>query len=56
MRVTHNYASNHVALTLDMYTKAATAAKELRLNNLIDTVSRERNEFKTFCQLNSINI
>ena len=56
MRVTHNYASHHVALTMDMYTKAMTAAKELRLNNMIDTVSRERTEFKTFCQLNSINI
>ena len=56
MRVTHNYASHHVALTMDMYTKAMTASKELRLNNMIDTVSRERNEFKTFCQLNSISI
>lgn len=56
MNVTHNYASNHVSLTLDLYTKAAATAKELKLNNLIDMVSRERSEFKTFCQLNSINM
>lgn len=55
MKVTHNYASNHVSLTLDMYDKALTTAKELRLNNLIDKVNKEKNEFKTFCQLNSIN-
>lgn len=55
MRVTHNYSSNNIALTTDLYAKALTAAKELRLINLIERVNRERNEFKTFCQLNSIS-
>lgn len=55
MRVTHNYSSNNIALTTDLYAKALTAAKELRLINLIERVNKERNEFKTFCQLNSIS-
>lgn len=55
MRVTHNYSSNNIALTSDLYAKAMTAAKELRLINLIERVNKERNEFKTFCQLNSIS-
>lgn len=55
MKVTHNYSSNNIAITSDLYIKALTAAKELRLLNLIDRVNREKNEFKSFCQLNSIS-
>ena len=54
MRVTHNYSSNNVEITNDMYNKALNLAKELRLNNVIDRVNREKIDFKTFCQLNSI--
>ena len=54
MKVTHNYSSNNVEITNDMYNKALNSAKELRLNNMIDRVNREKIDFKTFCQLNSI--
>ena len=54
MKVTHNYSSNNVEITNDMYNKALNSAKELRLNNMIDRVNREKSDFKTFCQLNSI--
>ena len=54
MRVTHNYSSNNLDITNDMYNKALNLARELRLNNLVDKVYREKNDFKTFCQLNSI--
>ena len=54
MRVTHNYSSNNIDVTNDMYNKALNLSRELRLNNLVDKVYREKNDFKTFCQLNSI--
>ncbi len=54
MRVTHNYSSSNVEVTTDMYNKALNYARELRLNNMVDKVNREKNDFKTFCQLNSI--
>ena len=54
MKVTHNYSSNNIDVTNDMYNKALNLARELRLNNLVDKVYREKNDFKTFCQLNSI--
>ena len=55
MKVTHNYSSINVSNTIEMYEKALVAAKELRLNNLIDKVNRAKSDFKTFCQLNSIS-
>ena len=55
MRVTHNYSSINVSNTAEMYEKALVAAKELKLSNLIDRVNREKSDFKTFCQLNSIS-
>ena len=55
MKVTHNYSSTNVSNTLEMYEKALLAAKELKLNNLIECVNRAKSDFKTFCQLNSIS-
>ncbi len=50
------YSSEYIKLTSEMYTKALNLAKELRLNNLIELTTRERSSFKTFCQLNSIEL
>ena len=56
MKSKHIYSSENIKNALDMYNKALTAAKELHLQNMIETASRERAAFKTFCQLNSIEI
>ncbi|MBE7704518.1 MAG: hypothetical protein E7Z90_01750 [Cyanobacteria bacterium SIG29] len=55
MRITNNYSSNNVNITNDLYAKALNLAKELRLNNMIELVNKEKSEFKTFCHLNSIS-
>lgn len=50
------YSSEYIKVTSEMYTKALNLAKELKLNNLIEFTTRERSSFKTFCQLNSIEL
>lgn len=50
------YSQDNVNTVLDMYNKAVLLSKELRLSNMIEISTRARTEFKTFCQLNSINI
>ncbi|MBQ8886901.1 MAG: zinc ribbon domain-containing protein [Candidatus Gastranaerophilales bacterium] len=56
MKAKHIYSADNVKTTSEMYNKALLLAKELRLNNMIELVTREKSEFKTFCQLNSINV
>ena len=56
MKVKHIYSSENVKTASEMYNKAVLTAKELRLANMIDIANRERSSFKTFCQLNSIEI
>ncbi len=50
------YAQDNVNTVLEMYNKAVLISKELRLSNMIEISTRARTDFKTFCQLNSINV
>ena len=50
------YSNENITTTSEMYNKALAIAKELQLPNLIDSATKERNNFKTFCQLNSIDL
>ena len=56
MKAKHIYASNNLKLALDMYSKALQLAKDLKLSNMSDKAYRARAGFKTFCQLNSIEL
>jgi hypothetical protein len=50
------FSTENVNLTLELYEKAVKTAKDLHLANLIDKSVQERSAFKTYCQLNSIEI
>ncbi len=50
------YSNENVTSTSEMYDKALAIAKELQLPNMIEIAARERNNFKNFCQLNSIEV
>ena len=54
MKKSKNYGANNIDLTNDMYDKAIEIAKELQLKNVTDKAIKCKNEFKTFCQLNSL--
>ena len=54
MKAKRIYSADNIKTTSEMYNKALLLSKELRLNNMIELVTREKSEFKTFCQLNSI--
>lgn len=56
MKNKHIYSSENVRTASELYNKAVLLAKELRLPNMIEFATRERSGFKTFCQLNSIEI
>mgnify|MGYP002626259368 CR=1 FL=1 len=56
MNSKQTYSEEYIKLTKDMYNKAVILAKELKLSNLIDKASKERSSFRTYCQLNSIEI
>lgn len=56
MRLSKNYAPSNVSLTQELYNKAVLSAKELNIESLTEKAVRERTEFKTFCQLNSIDV
>jgi len=56
MKSKHIYSSENIKNSLEMYNKSVTLAKELRLPNMIEMATRERSGFKTFCQLNSIEL
>ncbi len=56
MKSKHIYSSENVKTASELYNKAVLLAKELRLSNMIELATRERSGFKTFCQLNSIEI
>ncbi len=56
MKFKHIYSSENLNITLDMYNKAVNLAKELHLGNMVEYTSRERSGFKTFCQLNAIEL
>ena len=56
MKNKHIYSSENVRTASELYNKALLLAKELRLPNMIEFATRERSGFKTFCQLNSIEI
>ncbi len=56
MKVNNSYSSEYIKLTGDMYNKALLLSKELKLANMKEIALRVRSEFKTFCQLNSIEI
>ncbi len=56
MKAKHIYSSENVRIASELYNKAVLLAKELRLSNIIEIANKERSNFKTFCQLNSIEI
>ena len=56
MKAKRIYSSENVKTAYDLYTKAVQSAKELRLGNLSDRAYKARAGFKTFCQLNSIEL
>ena len=56
MKARRIYSNENVTIASDMYNKAVLLAKELRLDNMIELTTKAKSEFKTFCQLNSINI
>ncbi|MCD7878495.1 MAG: hypothetical protein LUG16_01020, partial [Candidatus Gastranaerophilales bacterium] len=56
MRTNKNYSRDYVKLSAEMYDKALKSAKELQINNLIELAAQKLSGFKTFCQLNSINL
>ena len=56
MKTNQTYSEEHVKLTLDMYNKALAIAKELKIAHLIEKTNKEHNNFKRYCQLNSIEI
>ena len=56
MKHKHIYSSENVRTASELYNKAVLLAKELRLPNMIEFANKERSSFKTFCQLNSIEI
>lgn len=56
MKKKHIYSSENVKTATELYNKAVILAKELKLPNMIEFASKERSSFKTFCQLNSIEI
>lgn len=56
MKSKHIYSAENTKLVLDMYNKAVLTAKELQIPKVIETAVQARAAFKTFCQLNSIEI
>lgn len=56
MKSKHIYSAENTKLVLDMYNKAVLTAKELQLPKVIETATQARAAFKTFCQLNSIEL
>ncbi len=56
MKAKRIYSSANVKTAYDLYTKAVQSAKELNLGNLSDKAYKARAGFKTFCQLNSIEL
>ena len=56
MSAKQTYSTEYIKLTTEMYNKAVILAKELRLSNLIEKATKERSSFKTYCQLNSIEV
>lgn len=56
MKTQKTYSDDYIKLTLDMYNKALSIANELKIDYLTEKASRERTNFKRYCQLNSIEI
>lgn len=56
MNAKYTYASDYVKLTTEMYNKAVVIAKELGVPCLIEKTTKARSAFKTYCQLNSIEL
>ena len=54
MRVSKEYSSANIGMANDTYDKAIEIAQELQLKNLINKTMKIKNEFRTFCQLNSL--
>lgn len=50
------YAKENIETVHDMYKKAVSLSKELALQNMVEYSTREYSSFKTYCQLNSIEI
>ncbi len=56
MREEKSYSSENVNIIMQMYEKAITTAQEYRLTVLRTKALKVKNEFKTFCQLNSLSL
>lgn len=56
MNVKKSYEPEYLKLTSDMYNKAISIANELKLDSLIEKATRERSNFRRYCQANSIEI
>ncbi len=50
------YGKENIDIIHDMYKKAIALAKELSLQNMIEYTTKEYSTFRTYCQLNSIEI
>ncbi|MBR1942957.1 hypothetical protein IJ843_04410 [bacterium] len=50
------YGKENIDIVHDMYKKAVSLSRELALQNMIEYATREYSSFKTYCQLNSIEI
>ncbi|MBQ9245001.1 AAA family ATPase [bacterium] len=56
MKAKRIYSSENIKTAFDLYNKAVVAAKELKIPRLSDRAYKARAGFKTFCQLNSIEL
>ena len=54
MRESSAYTKENVKLTAEMLEKANVLAREVEIDVLIEKTQKAKNEYKTFCQLNSI--
>ena len=56
MNSSQTFSEEYLKLTTNMYNKAVSTAKELKISPLIEIATRESSAFKTYCQLNSIEL
>jgi len=56
MKSKHIYSSENVKKAYELYKRAVVIAKELDIPYITEQAQRARAGFKTFCQLNSIEI
>ena len=54
MRVSNQYVTANVKMVAEMYENANVIARELDIESLIEKTQKYKNEYKTFCQLNSL--